>query len=139
MKITLTILILFTIMVLAACERQPSLAPKNESQDLSTSRVEPPKEKLLATIDGIVTDSMCGMSHTGMLKTGSMGNTESSCALKCVEAGSQFVLAEPSTGALYRLSDQKAAKPFAGKKVRVTGYIHKNSKLIEVNAFAQLP
>jgi Protein of unknown function (DUF5818) len=65
------------------------------------------------TFDGNISDKMCGAKH--MMEGGAK-----ECTLKCVEAGSKFVLATPD-GKVYDLSDQDKPKEFAGEKVKVTG------------------
>src|SRR4030095_9632738 len=80
---------------------------------------------------GVISDSMCGANHAGMLKTGSMGADDVSCTLKCIEAGSHFVLVDAVTGKVYRLSDQERPKQFAGKKVTVTGQINETARSIK--------
>ena len=72
------------------------------------------------TITGVVSDSMCGLDHSSMGKDGSDAR---SCTLKCVEGGSKLVLADKTNGKIYQLSDQKAAKKFAGENVRATGHL----------------
>lgn len=79
---------------------------------------------------GIISDSLCGPSHTGMLRTGSMGADDASCTLKCVEAGSQFVLVESETGKIYRLLDQATPRKLAGRRVRITGEINEAVRII---------
>jgi len=75
---------------------------------------------------------MCGLNHEGMIKTGSMGQDSASCTLKCVEAGSKFVLADPVTGRIYRLSDQSQARAFAGKRVKIRGLVNEAVKTVTV-------
>lgn len=65
------------------------------------------------TFVGDISDKMCGAKH--MMEGGAKD-----CTLKCVESGSQFVLATPK-GKIYDLSDQDKPKEFAGQKVKVTG------------------
>ncbi|HEY9868425.1 MAG TPA: hypothetical protein V6D08_04615 [Candidatus Obscuribacterales bacterium] len=79
---------------------------------------------------GTISDSLCGPSHAGMLRTGSMGADDASCTVKCVEAGSQFVLVESGTGKIYRLLDQSKPRELAGKSVRITGQINEAARII---------
>lgn len=67
-----------------------------------------------ATFTGEISDKMCGLKHM-------MPGGAKECTLKCVEAGSKFVLADPAHQKVYDLSDQGKPKPFAGEKVKVTG------------------
>jgi len=66
------------------------------------------------TFTGEISDSMCGMKH--MMEGG-----PKECALKCVDGGSKFVLADAVHNQVYQLTDQDKAKPYAGDKVKVTG------------------
>src|SRR5262249_2647118 len=84
------------------------------------------------TKTGVISDSMCGPNHAGMLKTGSMGEDDVSCTLKCNEAGSSFVLVDGQSGKIYRLSDQEKPRAFAGKKVTVNGQIDEAKRFITV-------
>jgi hypothetical protein len=85
---------------------------------------------------GTISDSLCGPSHAGMLRTGSMGADDASCTLKCVEAGSQFVLVESETGKIYRLLDQSKPRELAGKRVRITGRINEAARIIRPESLA---
>ncbi len=67
------------------------------------------------TFTGNISDSMCGLKH--MMP----GKSDKECTLECVKGGSKYVLADPATGKVYQLSDQKAPEAFAGEKVKVTG------------------
>lgn len=62
---------------------------------------------------GTISDSMCGAKHT-------MGGTAKECTLECVDAGSKFILVD-GQGKIYKLSDQKKPREFAGEKVKVAG------------------
>jgi len=67
------------------------------------------------TFMGNISDSMCGLKH--MMP----GKSDKDCTLECVKGGSKYVLADPATGKVYQLSDQKKPEEFAGQKVKVTG------------------
>lgn len=62
---------------------------------------------------GSISDKMCGAEHM-------MEGSARDCTIKCVEAGSKYVLVD-SKGKVYDLSDQKKPKDYAGEKVKVTG------------------
>jgi uncharacterized protein DUF5818 len=66
------------------------------------------------TFVGNISDSMCGLKHM-------MAGGDKACTLECVKGGSKFVLADPATGKVYELTDQKKPAEFAGQKVKVTG------------------
>jgi Protein of unknown function (DUF5818) len=63
---------------------------------------------------GEISDSMCGLKHT-------MPGSPKKCTLECVGMGAQFVLADHAHNKVYKLSDQKTPRQFAGQKVKVTG------------------
>jgi len=67
------------------------------------------------TFIGNISDSMCGVKH--MMP----GKSDKDCTLECVKAGAKYILADPATGKVYQLSDQKKPEAFAGQKVKVTG------------------
>ncbi len=67
------------------------------------------------TFTGNISDSMCGLKH--MMP----GKSDKDCTLECVKGGSKYVLADPASGKVYQLSDQKKPEAFAGEKVKVTG------------------
>jgi len=67
------------------------------------------------TFMGSISDSMCGAKH--MMP----GKSDKDCTLECVKAGSKYILADPASGKVYQLSDQKKPEQFAGQKVKITG------------------
>jgi hypothetical protein len=79
---------------------------------------------------GQISDSICARagSHDDAMRMNKfMGNTAASCSTACVDAmGAKFVLFNPKTKKIYRLSDQAAARKFAGQNVKVTGSLKKN-------------
>jgi hypothetical protein len=78
---------------------------------------------------GIVSDSVCALSHGSMR----MGPTDAECAQACVEEhDATFVLVDEKT--VYKLSDQRAPKPFAGKKVKVVGTLDAATRTINVTS-----
>ncbi len=67
---------------------------------------------------GWISDDMCGLDHGDMAKK---DGGEKGCTLKCVDMGSEFVLADREHKKVYKLDDQKKPKALAGEKVVVTG------------------
>jgi uncharacterized protein YdeI (BOF family) len=80
------------------------------------------------TIVGNIADSQCGLEHKM-----NMGD-DKTCALKCVEMGGRFVLADRAKKVVYALDDesQAKAKEFAGQKVKITGAVDSKTKTIHV-------
>jgi Protein of unknown function (DUF5818) len=63
---------------------------------------------------GEISDSICGLKHM-------MPGSAKKCTLECVGMGGKFVLADHVHNKVYKLSDQKTPRQFAGQKVTVTG------------------
>lgn len=74
------------------------------------------------TMDGMISDSMCGSSHAKMIEGHKEAKmTERECTLACVKAGGKFVFV--SGGKVYTVANQKLAAltKYAGENVSVTG------------------
>jgi hypothetical protein len=66
------------------------------------------------TLDGVISDSMCGKKH--MMP----GKSDAQCIRECVKAGSKYVLVVGDK--LYTLDARtESIAPFAGKHVQVQG------------------
>ena len=83
------------------------------------------------TITGVISDSMCGKDHLGIM--GTMGRDSVACTKKCVEQGAKFVLVD-GNGVVYHLSDQKKPVELAGRAVSVEGHIDPTEKAIHVHS-----
>ncbi|MGE5325723.1 MAG: DUF5818 domain-containing protein [Deltaproteobacteria bacterium] len=79
----------------------------------SQKKTAPKAAEAAKVFAGTISDSMCGAKHM-------MGGTARDCTLECVKAGSKFILVN-GQGKIYKLSDQKKPREFAGEKVKVTG------------------
>ena len=72
------------------------------------------------TIDGIVSDSMCGKKH--MMP----GKTDAQCVQECVKSGSSYALVVGDK--VYTLAGKpQTIAPFAGKHVHVEGSLKDNT------------
>jgi hypothetical protein len=72
------------------------------------------------TIDGVVSDSMCGKKH--MLP----GKTDAECTQECIKSGSSYALVVGDK--VYTLAGKpQTIAPFAGKHVYVEGSIKDNT------------
>jgi hypothetical protein len=72
------------------------------------------------TIDGVVSDSMCGKYHL------MPGKTAAQCVEECIKAKSSYVLVAGNK--IYTLAAKpQAIAPFAGKHVQVQGEIKNNT------------
>ena len=66
------------------------------------------------TIDGIVSDSMCGKKH--MMP----GKTDAQCVQECIKSGSSYALVVGDK--VYTLAGKpQTIAPFAGKRVHIEG------------------
>lgn len=75
------------------------------------------------TIEGVVSESMCGKKH--MLP----GKTDAQCTKECVKANSKYTLVVGDK--LYTLSGPvNDFEKYAGKKVRVNGDVSKDAILV---------
>ncbi len=70
---------------------------------------------------GYISESDCGEDHAAMLRTGTMGKTDTECVLKCVAMGAAFGFVDSDRKNFFLLDDQDKARPFAGRRVRLTG------------------
>lgn len=81
------------------------------------------------TFTGIITDSMCGKDHAMMKVT-----PDSKCVTECVKHGSKYALYDGK--AAYVLSDQQTPEKFAGQKVKITGTLNEQTKIIKVDSIS---
>ena len=79
------------------------------------------------TFTGVITDSMCGKDHA-MMKIA----PDSKCVMTCVKSGSKYALYDGKN--VYVLSDQKTPEKFAGQKVKVTGTVSTETKILQVDS-----
>ncbi len=81
------------------------------------------------TFVGTISDSMCAQSHASMR----MGPTDAACTDACIEEhGASYVLVDADH--VYRLSDQRLPKAFAGNKVTVVGTLDTRTGTITVTS-----
>ena len=78
-------------------------------------------------VDATITDSFCATSHKS-LRTGA----DELCVRSCVRNGAKYVMWDGRNA--YVLSDQKAAEPWAGKRVRVLATL--DAKTMEVHVIS---
>jgi len=81
---------------------------------------------------GTVSDSECGLDHARMKVQHRLPN-DLVCTRECCEKYKQdYVLADHAGGDVYQLDDQKAARRFANRIVRVLGTLDAESGTIHV-------
>lgn len=76
---------------------------------------------------GVVTDTMCGAKHT-MMKD----QPDDKCVKMCVKGSSEYGLFDGKN--VFKLSDQSKPAKYAAQKVKVTGTLDPNTKVIKVTA-----
>ena len=94
-----------------------------------------PKPKT-ETFTGEIMDSQCAMngSHGPMLKKEGMGDKDPNdpmakemCTKNCIKMGGKYVLYDSAAKKVYQLDDQTKPEQFAGKSVKVTGTLSKDT------------
>ncbi len=91
-----------------------------------------------ATMQGSISDSMCGASHAKMMEMHKdMKMTDRDCALACVKNGGKFVFV--SNGKVYNISNQNfaALNQYAGQTVSLTGDVSGDSVTVTKVAAAK--
>lgn len=78
------------------------------------------------TFTGIITDTLCGPSHT-MMKN----HPADQCVKMCANGQYSYALFDGKT--VIKLSDQKASARFAAQRVRVTGTLEPKANTIKVS------
>jgi hypothetical protein len=88
------------------------------------------------TMDGMISDSMCGASHAKMMEMHKDAKmTDRDCTLACVKGGGKFVFV--SGGKVYNVANQKLAAlaAHAGETVSLTGNVEGDTITVsKVNA-----
>jgi hypothetical protein len=95
---------------------------------------EQPGKANTQTFSGEIMDSLCAKdgTHEKMMdEMKNMGRDKNTCAVKCAQLGSKYVLFDAEKKAIYGLDDQDKAAAFAGQSVRVLGTLAKNKIKIE--------
>lgn len=86
---------------------------------------------------GVISDSECGLDHARMKKQHHLPN-DLVCTRECCEKYKQeYVLADHATGDVYQIDDQKAARRYANRLVRILGTLETESgeiRLVRIEA-----
>ncbi|MGA3186250.1 MAG: hypothetical protein ABSF22_04000 [Bryobacteraceae bacterium] len=80
---------------------------------------------LSETFTGVITDTMCGATHT-MMKD----QPDEKCLKMCVKGSSQYALFDGQN--VFKLSDQSKPAKFPTQKVKITGTLDPKTKTIKV-------
>ena len=84
------------------------------------------------TFIGEVTESLCPKNHNDMMKEmKNMSMDKATCERTCIQMGAKYTLYDAQKDQVYRLDDPKKIEAYAGKKVRITGSLKKNTITIQ--------
>jgi hypothetical protein len=82
------------------------------------------------SIDGMISDTMCGKKHM------TPGKTDAQCIQECVKAGASYALVAGAK--VYTLAAKpQTIAPFAGKHVHIEGSLKDNT--ITVTSISEMP
>ena len=98
------------------------------------------KEKKV-TIDGFVSDSMCGLDHSDMMKKhgGEAEFNETACVQACVKGGAKYVIADRVGSKTYNVKDQKKVAEYAGKQVHIEGDLEEDGSTLDIKKISLKP
>lgn len=93
------------------------------------------------TIEGYVSDSMCGLDHGDMMKKhgGDAEFSEAACVQACVKGGAKYVIADRDAQKTYNVKDQKKVAEFAGKKVHIEGELKSDGNVLDIAKISLMP
>ena len=83
------------------------------------------------TLTGYISDSMCGLDHTDMMKKhgGEAAFDEKTCVEACVKGGAKYVLADREGRKTYNVKDQSKVAEFAGQRVQIVGEVEEGGSI----------
>ena len=83
---------------------------------------------------GVISDDVCPKAdHSGMR----MGPSDAECTTACVDShGANYVLYDGKNS--FKLIGSRSPRPFAAQKVRITGELDPEAKIIRVETIAKL-
>jgi hypothetical protein len=80
------------------------------------------------SINGWISDSMCGAKHAG---------SGSACVKKCIEGGMAPVFVDESKKALWKIDNPEAVKGFYGSHVTISATTDQDNKTVHVVSIAE--
>ena len=80
------------------------------------------------TINGWISDSMCGAKHAG---------SGAACVKKCIESGTQPVFVDEEKKAVWKIDNPDAVKGFYGSHVTVTAKADSDNKTVHIDSIAE--
>ncbi len=92
----------------------------------------PAADRFRSLFTGTVSDSECGLDHARMKAQHHLPN-DLACTRECCEKYKQdYVLADHASGDVYQLDEQKTARRYANRVVRILGTLDEDSGTIHV-------
>lgn len=83
-----------------------------------------------STFTGVIADDICAVGGHAQMR---MGPTDAECTMACVEShDATLVLVDGEH--VYKLSDQRTSRAFAGQQVRVVGTLDTATNTIQVES-----
>jgi hypothetical protein len=81
-----------------------------------------------SSINGWISDSMCGARHAG---------TGAACARKCIEGGEKPVFVDESKKAVWSIDNPDAVKEYYGAHVTIHATADENAHTVHIDSIAQ--
>jgi hypothetical protein len=81
------------------------------------------------TFTGVITDTMCDANHKPMNVS-----PDSKCVLECVKHDKSVKFALYDGKNVYTLSDQQTPEKYAGQRVKITGTLYEETKILRVDS-----
>jgi hypothetical protein len=113
---------------------QTQQTQEQQSQPKKTQAAQPAQKKSapLQTFTGVISDGQCGGSHAEVMKKASV-NSKANCAKGCARRHG-YVLYDPATKKVYKLSDQERPAELAAQRVKIRGALDKSTQTIYVSS-----
>jgi len=110
--------------------KPPSAGEKPGSQPLKAGDVR--------TYLGVISDGQCAAkgSHDAVMKKASV-NSAANCVKGCARRYG-YVLYNPASRKVYKLSEQELARDYPNQKVKVKGRLDKNTETINVSSIERM-
>lgn len=80
------------------------------------------------TINGWISDSMCGAKHAG---------SGAACVKKCIEGGMQPVFVDQSKKAVWKIDNPDKVKGFYGSHVTVSATVDTAAKSVHIDSISE--
>jgi len=93
------------------------------------------------TVEGYISDSMCGLDHSDMMKKhgGDAEISETACVVACVKGGATYIVADRDAKKTYNVKDQKRVAEYAGKRVHIEGKLEEDGTTLDIAKISLKP